>query len=1244
MRKKSMNFKTNQTRLFVVVTFLSLFLLSRMATAVHAEGGTQIGNFDQQMQGGTFYVDILSAGEVINIALESSFSSYTLYDPLGTLRASGSGGQIASYAGNACAALSAPITTAVKFTTDQPGAWKLVIGGSGYCWDVSVTPDTSTNPNPTVANGRLYTYHYNMYARDCYAESSAVDTDFYAMTPGGVVGTNYVWQLDLNNFAGCAYELNANDLGLSSPYSGYSYGISGASVQDKYPLYLSYPDIAAAPPANPPLASSLRFIDNAGVDATISPGSTSGVQDSGYFEFQSDIEGTYALIIDTNLDGQFAASDKLILGNAVRGLNQVAWDGRNPSGSIVAPGSYTAQLKLRGGEFHFISEDVETSGGVEDGLTIRQANPDGSFTDVLVYWDDATYLGGTSTLPNGAMSNTSAGHHTWGDYDGSSFGDGKFLDTYVYGQTTLASMEAIVANDDTVVYSPVLDLDADNSSGATGADYQTVWASDGSAVPVNIADADLALSDNDSTQLTQAEVTLTAPQANDTLSVVGALPAGITLDPSSTATYLKLTGTAVIADYITALSQIVFNNTNPAPSATQRTINIVAKDDLSLGNTALTIIYPDNDADGISNVVEGSGDSDLDGTPDNQDTDSDNDGILDSVEGTADSDGDGLPDRIESNSNDQDSDGAPDYLDLDSDSDGIRDGIEGVADFDSDGVQNYLDLDSDGDGVSDAVEGNVDSDADGAPDFLDLDSDNDAILDADEGTDDTDNDGLSDREESNLRDADNDGDKDYDDDDSDGDGIPDGVEGVGDPDGDGIPNYIDTNSDGDGLTDAAEGTADSDGDTIPNRLEHNTTNTDGDGALNHQDPDDDGDGIPTAVETTTDTDNDGTPDYLDLDSDADTIPDSVEGTNDIDGDGIPNYLDPDSDGDFLSDAMEGETADSDNDGIPNWQEANTADDDGDGIPNHLDADDDGDGIPNESSNDTDGDGTPDYLDDDSDGDGIPDVVEGSSDTDGDGTPDYLDEDSDGDGETDADEGSTDSDGDDIPDRLEDNTADDDNDGTPNHLDDDDDNDGIPTGAEGTDDSDGDGTPDYLDTDSDNDGLTDATEGTADSDSDGVPNRLEDNSADTDSDLTNNHLDADDDGDGIPTLTEGGPGIDSDHDGTPNYLDTDSDNDGTPDGDEAVSDTDSDGISDYLEASSGDSDGDGTPDYQDSDDDGDGVPTLTEGSGDTDGDGTPDYLDSDDDGDGLPTLVEGTGDADRDTIAQLPGPRQRRRRH
>ncbi|MBX3251987.1 MAG: VWA domain-containing protein [Myxococcales bacterium] len=105
-----------------------------------------------------------------------------------------------------------------------------------------------------------------------------------------------------------------------------------------------------------------------------------------------------------------------------------------------------------------------------------------------------------------------------------------------------------------------------------------------------------------------------------------------------------------------------------------------------------------------------------------------------------------------------------------------------------------------------------------------------------------------------------------------------------------------------------------------------------------------------------------------------------------------------------------------------------------------------------------------------------------------------------------------------------------------------------------------------------------------------------------------------DGDGISDEWEGRSlGTDTDGDGIPDYLDLDSDNDGIPDSVERVRGGN--------ETPPIDSDGDGIYDFRDLDSDNNGMPDEIEGTADADGDGTPDYRDLDDDNDTLPDSVE-----------------------
>ena len=104
-----------------------------------------------------------------------------------------------------------------------------------------------------------------------------------------------------------------------------------------------------------------------------------------------------------------------------------------------------------------------------------------------------------------------------------------------------------------------LDLDADDST-TTGKDYKSSYMLGESAVA--IADSDTVVTQHIAlgTDLGSATITLTNAEAGDVLSV-GSLPAGITsnIDTSvSGKIIVKLTGTASIADYQTAIQAIKF--------------------------------------------------------------------------------------------------------------------------------------------------------------------------------------------------------------------------------------------------------------------------------------------------------------------------------------------------------------------------------------------------------------------------------------------------------------------------------------------------------------------------------------------------------------------------------------------------------------------------------------------------------------------------------------------------------------
>ncbi len=156
---------------------------------------------------------------------------------------------------------------------------------------------------------------------------------------------------------------------------------------------------------------------------------------------------------------------------------------------------------------------------------------------------------------------------------------------------------------------PVLNLDADSST-IGGVDYLTAFIDGGPAVA--IVDTDVSILDTDSPTLASATVTLTNPQALDSLTFNGPAPGSIIVSGSGTSV-ITLTGAASAADYQTALQQITFNNTGTNPSTETRIIDVVVNDGTVASNLAHAIIEvtqvnnsaPTLDLDGNNSTLPG---------------------------------------------------------------------------------------------------------------------------------------------------------------------------------------------------------------------------------------------------------------------------------------------------------------------------------------------------------------------------------------------------------------------------------------------------------------------------------------------------------------------------------------------------------------------------------------------------------------------------------------------------------------
>ncbi|WP_439820412.1 LapA family giant adhesin [Pseudomonas sp. HLG18] len=138
---------------------------------------------------------------------------------------------------------------------------------------------------------------------------------------------------------------------------------------------------------------------------------------------------------------------------------------------------------------------------------------------------------------------------------------------------------------------PVIDLDANNSSGATGADYKVTFTENTPGAGVSIADTDISITDPDSTMLTGATIVLTNRQDGDALNLGNSVN-GITINANSTngTITLTLSGNATLADYMQAIKNITFTNSSEDPSTVPRIITVTVTDGGNYSNVATTTV------------------------------------------------------------------------------------------------------------------------------------------------------------------------------------------------------------------------------------------------------------------------------------------------------------------------------------------------------------------------------------------------------------------------------------------------------------------------------------------------------------------------------------------------------------------------------------------------------------------------------------------------------------------------------
>jgi hypothetical protein len=144
-----------------------------------------------------------------------------------------------------------------------------------------------------------------------------------------------------------------------------------------------------------------------------------------------------------------------------------------------------------------------------------------------------------------------------------------------------------IASVNVAIPPPVIDLDANNSSGATGADFQGTFSGGGAVVPA--ADTDTTVTDAGSPTISSAVIKLTTrPDATaETLLIDTQLAAsfGISVQSDGNGGFI-LTGTASTADYAAVIATLQYTNSLAFPNTQQRVITVQVNDGVNNSNVA----------------------------------------------------------------------------------------------------------------------------------------------------------------------------------------------------------------------------------------------------------------------------------------------------------------------------------------------------------------------------------------------------------------------------------------------------------------------------------------------------------------------------------------------------------------------------------------------------------------------------------------------------------------------------------
>jgi len=302
----------------------------------------------------------------------------------------------------------------------------------------------------------------------------------------------------------------------------------------------------------------------------------------------------HVVVVYDNTD---TANDPLMYINGV--LQTVTQDssGGTPSGTAS---SDAGQDLIMG---NFVSSGADSTqrtfdGSIDEvGIYNRMLTPaeiDALFNTGIIANDTDVDGDALSAILVSGPSNGTLALNTDGSFTYTPNADFNGIDTFTYkvndgsadSNTATATITVTPVND-----APVIDLDADDSTTATGLDFNTIFI-DGDD-PIYITDSDVSLIDVENDNLTSITVILTEQFDGDKKEILNAtdpLSTGLTINWTEATSTLTISGTGTVADYLSVLSTVTYVNTQNNPDTRDRIITFVADDGTDASLVATTTV------------------------------------------------------------------------------------------------------------------------------------------------------------------------------------------------------------------------------------------------------------------------------------------------------------------------------------------------------------------------------------------------------------------------------------------------------------------------------------------------------------------------------------------------------------------------------------------------------------------------------------------------------------------------------